>query len=915
MATNLEQALAAIGGLGERGSEVPRISMKMGVVDAIDTEGRVTVRVGDLADAPAVYPNLDTIGVVHVGDTVYWLQDFSGTGLVLGSNASGPIAALPEFVAQPTPPTDTSVLKLWLDTDDNLLYAWDGAEWVQVGGMGEDFLALIIMVTGMQMAIDNGTDLTDLPPATIPYDTDTLNFLVAQGDGLSEALGQDVLDWVGSYATASQLDTNEPAKGRIQIGLDYDPDSEFWPPILGWLETTRFWASPSASGQGYGSTHPTRIDGPSFSLYGNGSSTPVDFGGYFIPSDDRKRFVFGPQYLNVPTNDKIGDYTLSLGDGSTDVYGDYGYRVRLTSAFNRTFTIPLVSGYNATFPSWFEVQNLGTGDLTLSCAGSGTLSFAGQDASGTSVIVPKTNVIRVERMGQSTWRVHGLSLSTGGLGRVVVGPDPQNETWPTALGWKNTIRFWSYVGNPGTYALGHPVRVMGPTVDAFGDGSTSPLVLGGYFISPTDSRHRFQWPNQYVNINHVDKAIDYTLALGDGSTTIVGDFGHRVRSTSASGRTFTIPDIHTNTASVDGWVEVERAGAGTLTVSFAASGTCTLEDNTTVTSFTVDPLGVVRLERTGAWTWHARGDVTGVKVTQDDLPSGTTLPSIWTGTTYQWRMLDYNGVDGADGFGLRIVGNTHDSITLSFAYIPGLAMGDGSNPADVLLLRLGAGIWSIGTNQLKTTAAPDSVDSVTRRAYIDDLTFRTITASGDTLAAADENQGGLIFNRSTAITETVPLNATVAFGLGTWIPYMNIGAGPVTFSPASTGVTISGPLVVPPYGSGWIYKTGTNTWVCTGSGSASAPEPFTAQTTTYPITLSDKVITGDATSGGFSVTLPTAVGIAGKTYTIKRINSGANNVTVATTSSQTIDGGTSWVLDTQYESITVCSDGANWLIL
>ena len=66
-------------------------------------------------------------------------------------------------------------------------------------------------------------------------------------------------------------------------------------------------------------------------------------------------------------------------------------------------------------------------------------------------------------------------------------------------------------------------------------------------------------------------------------------------------------------------------------------------------------------------------------------------------------------------------------------------------------------------------------------------------------------------------------------------------------------------------------------------------------------------------SGTTTITLPTAVGNT-NTYTIKRVNTGV--VSIATTSSQTIDGSASPItINVQYVSITVVSDGANWNII
>lgn len=90
---------------------------------------------------------------------------------------------------------------------------------------------------------------------------------------------------------------------------------------------------------------------------------------------------------------------------------------------------------------------------------------------------------------------------------------------------------------------------------------------------------------------------------------------------------------------------------------------------------------------------------------------------------------------------------------------------------------------------------------------------------------------------------------------------------------------------------------------------------LTARTSNHNVTATDHIIPCDATSGAFNVTLPTASGRSGQTYTIKKTDSGANAVTVNTTSSQTIDGSTTYSLATQWKYVTVVSNGSNWLII
>jgi hypothetical protein len=91
---------------------------------------------------------------------------------------------------------------------------------------------------------------------------------------------------------------------------------------------------------------------------------------------------------------------------------------------------------------------------------------------------------------------------------------------------------------------------------------------------------------------------------------------------------------------------------------------------------------------------------------------------------------------------------------------------------------------------------------------------------------------------------------------------------------------------------------------------ASAPfSAYVATTAAKTLTSADRVV--DCTSGSFTVTLPTAVGFMND-YIIK--NSGTGVITVNTTSSQTIDGNLSIGLN-QYDSVTVRSNNANWIIV
>ena len=84
---------------------------------------------------------------------------------------------------------------------------------------------------------------------------------------------------------------------------------------------------------------------------------------------------------------------------------------------------------------------------------------------------------------------------------------------------------------------------------------------------------------------------------------------------------------------------------------------------------------------------------------------------------------------------------------------------------------------------------------------------------------------------------------------------------------------------------------------------------YVAKTADYTLDVTDYTV--DCT-GSFTITLPTAVGITGRLYNVK--NSGTGTITVATTSSQTIDGLTTQSVPAG-SSMEVQSTNTNWIIL
>lgn len=97
--------------------------------------------------------------------------------------------------------------------------------------------------------------------------------------------------------------------------------------------------------------------------------------------------------------------------------------------------------------------------------------------------------------------------------------------------------------------------------------------------------------------------------------------------------------------------------------------------------------------------------------------------------------------------------------------------------------------------------------------------INTQTGTAYTLVLAD--RGKVVeMNNASANTVTIPLNASVAFPIGTQITIIQYGAGQTTIA-ATAGVTLNalgGALKTSArYAAASLYKRGTNEWIAFGS--------------------------------------------------------------------------------------------------
>lgn len=100
------------------------------------------------------------------------------------------------------------------------------------------------------------------------------------------------------------------------------------------------------------------------------------------------------------------------------------------------------------------------------------------------------------------------------------------------------------------------------------------------------------------------------------------------------------------------------------------------------------------------------------------------------------------------------------------------------------------------------------------------------------------------------------------------------------------------------------------TWIEVGTKNLQAITTTTMIETIYP----EEVLLTDTTSKAVTITLTTSSLSVGYTVVIKDTggNASINNITIATQGSEKIDGQNTIIIDSNYKSVTLFSDGTNW---
>lgn len=106
-----------------------------------------------------------------------------------------------------------------------------------------------------------------------------------------------------------------------------------------------------------------------------------------------------------------------------------------------------------------------------------------------------------------------------------------------------------------------------------------------------------------------------------------------------------------------------------------------------------------------------------------------------------------------------------------------------------------------------------------------------------------------------------------------------------------------------------------NTTAINNAGAVYSGDIVTVTAASYTVLSTDHTILCDCTSNAITINLPAVASSEGRTLEIKKIDSSGNAATIDGSGSETIDGGTTKALSTQYASRIIKCNGSAWYII
>jgi len=239
------------------------------------------------------------------------------------------------------------------------------------------------------------------------------------------------------------------------------------------------------------------------------------------------------------------------------------------------------------------------------------------------------------------------------------------------------------------------------------------------------------------------------------------------------------------------------------------------------------------------------------------------------------------------------------------------AFGQDRTPGEDVRVRRNSQSWQ-DDNNLVLPAGALSVDPETGALFVNIVAPLQIASNAigidlgnglavvaDQLAVALAANPGLAFSSGLLLIDldTNPGLALAAGGLGISLA-------------ANSGLTTTGGLQAVLDGSS----------LSLGASGLSVTDPAGRQGVSAVVTVASNAAWGetmraDPSGGTFVITAPTAVGNAGRRFTVKNVTSDTTSFTIDANGAQTVDGASDATISTAFGSLTLESDGANLMIV
>ena len=335
-------------------------------------------------------------------------------------------------------------------------------------------------------------------------------------------------------------------------------------------------------------------------------------------------------------------------------------------------------------------------------------------------------------------------------------------------------------------------------------------------------------------------------------------------------------------------------------------------DISTVSSMVVNGISLPTVNLASTTIIEADGDMTAgfpspsFTITSLTLTSGATtitpnLSQYDTAIVSSYYYDEYVGSNGTTYF--NFTSNPLEQVYSSTTLATNTALGAGSHAE---------GLGTVAKGDFQHVQGQFNITSSVQSAFI----------HGN--GTSDSARSNLIYAHDSTVEVTGSLNITgsllvngVAPGGGSGFPYSGSAVITGSLLVSGSGLTVTGSVSVNGSITGSLF--GTSSFAISSSRAATASfarYPFITTVVTGNISPAGSLPSTDyiyLVSGSFTVTLPTAVGNTSR-YDIKNIRSGST-ATIATTSTQTIDGSLTATLPVQYTSLTLVSDNVNWHLI